>query len=98
MKTQFLSIKGSRVRKSTIAFAQALLDSGVKVVSLYRTASGDRMTVRGRRRFGLSVFFNYDTSCLAVNVLTRKGHLQSVAECKTANEFRVLLKVRGIAD
>jgi len=97
MKTQILSING-KVRKSSITFAQALLNAGVKVASVNKTISGDRMIVKGKRKFSLSVLFNYDANLMVVDIFTRKGHLQTAAFCKTANEFRTLCQVWSVAE
>jgi len=97
MKTQILNVEG-KVRKSSITFAQALLDVGVKVSAVCKTISGDRMLVKGKRKFSISVLFDYENNCMVVDISTRKGHLQTAAFCKTANEFRTLCNVWNIAE
>jgi hypothetical protein len=97
MKIQAIDIQG-KVRKSSVKFAQALTDSGVKVASVHKTISGDRMIVKGKRKFSLSVLFDYVNNCMVVDIFTRKGHLQTAAFCKTANEFRTLCRVWNVAE
>jgi len=104
MKTQILNVEG-KVRKSTIKFAQALLDAGVKVTKVFSTRLGDGASVntihiKGRKRFSAALFINYEEQEIVVDVL--KGldaqSPQSCGICTTHNEFRTLLKVWNIAD
>jgi len=97
MKTQILNVEG-KVRKSTIKFAQALLDVGVKISRVGKSVVGDCMYIKGKRKFSINVLFDYERNCLSVYVLTRKGHTQAVADCKTVNEFRTLCNVWNIAE
>jgi hypothetical protein len=95
-KSPVLNVEG-RVRKSTIKFAQALLDAGVKVTKVERLMNLDFIRIKGKGRFNLSVNVNYFNSCLTVSVFTRKGFVQSSGRYKTPNEFQALLKVWNIA-
>lgn len=95
-KSPVLNIEG-KVRKSTVKFAQALLDAGVKAHTVCKGVAGDYMYIKGKGRFNLSIILDYRVDCALVLVQTRRGHLQASALCETHNEFRTLLKVWNIA-
>jgi hypothetical protein len=91
-KAKVLNVEG-KVRKATIKFAQALLDAGVNVKRVY----SEVIEIKGKGRFSLYVDLAYDCGYLAVSVLTRKGHIQTQAECATYTEFKALLTTWNIA-
>jgi hypothetical protein len=99
-KSPVLNVEG-KVRKSTVKFAQALLDAGVNVRSvcldpLFKHTRFEQIVIRGKKRFDVRVYIDYKLKEVSAQVYTLRG-AQLFTEIKSPEELRTLLKVWNIA-
>ena|SRR5882672_2792803 len=98
-KAKVLNVEG-KVRKSTIKFAQALLDAGVNVRRVdSNTWSGkpiEVLTLRGKKRFDVRVYLDYRLKEVYALVYTFRGP-QMETKIDSHDEFYALLSTWNIA-
>jgi len=100
MKTQILNVE-AKVRKSTVKFAQSLLDAGLRVKRVCigydaQSSKNDMIEIKGMKRFSARLYLKYDTGHMMVTLSTTRGP-QVTVYIGSYNELNALFKVWNIS-